>query len=66
MTEDNVLVSIGDVKKFYNEEEGATAVEYAIMASAIAAVIVVVAVAVGVKVGGLFGDANTSMTDQGM
>ncbi len=40
--------------RFFKYEEGATAVEYAIMASAIAAVIIVVVYAIGVKTDLLF------------
>jgi pilus assembly protein Flp/PilA len=42
-------------------DEGATAVEYGIMASAIAAVIVVVVIAVGAAVDNMFADLNTEM-----
>lgn len=40
-------------------EEGATAIEYAIMAAAIAGVIALTVFAVGVKVSGLFVNFNT-------
>ncbi|MDZ7666961.1 MAG: Flp family type IVb pilin [Desulfotignum sp.] len=36
---------------FFKEENGATAVEYAIMASAIAAVIITIVFVIGLKVG---------------
>ena len=44
---------------FITNEEGATAVEYAIMAAAIAAVIVAVVASVGTKVLGLFTELNS-------
>jgi pilus assembly protein Flp/PilA len=42
------------VKRFFKNEEGATAVEYGIMVAAIAAVIVVTVVALGAKVEAAF------------
>ena len=62
----NILKIIDVVKKFLFDEEGATAVEYAIMASAIAAVIVAVVLAVGTKVNSLFGAAKDAMTSNGI
>lgn len=47
--------------KCLQDDEGATAVEYAIMASAIAAVIVVVVLALGVQVTALFQGAATAL-----
>ena len=38
------------VKNFWNEEDGATAVEYGIMVAAIAAVIITVVISIGTKV----------------
>jgi len=38
------------IKKFWNEEDGATAVEYGIMVAAIAAVIITVVISIGTKV----------------
>ena len=58
------IIDVG--KKFLNDEEGATAVEYAIMASAIAAAIVAIVFTIGIKVDNLFGDTNSSMAGQGM
>jgi pilus assembly protein Flp/PilA len=46
---------------FLKEEQGATAVEYAIMAAAIAAVIITIVVLVGLKVESLFEQTNTEM-----
>ena len=42
------------VKRFFREEDGATAVEYGIMVAAIAAVIIGVVITVGEKVDGAF------------
>lgn len=61
-----MLLAIGTIKEFLYDEEGATAVEYSIMASAIAAVIVAIVFAIGIKVGNQFGGMNDSMTTQGM
>ena len=41
---------IKKIKKFFKDEEGATAVEYGIMVAAIAAVIIGVVVAVGTEI----------------
>ena len=60
------MISISAVKNFFYDERGATAVEYAIMASAIAAVIVAVVFIIGSKVNNEFGGLNDSMTSQGM
>ena len=48
---------LNKVKIFFVSEEGATAVEYAIMASAIAAVIVAIVLAIGTKTSTLFNTA---------
>lgn len=45
--------------KFFKDEEGATAVEYSLIAAAIAAVILAVVYAVGGKVNQMFTDLNT-------
>jgi pilus assembly protein Flp/PilA len=47
---------------FFKEENGATAVEYAIMVSAIAAVIIAVVFVVGGKVESLFEETNTQFS----
>jgi pilus assembly protein Flp/PilA len=41
-------------KRFGRDDEGATAIEYALMAAAIAAVIIAVVLVLGTKVSGLF------------
>lgn len=46
------------INEFINSERGATAVEYAIMASLIAAVIVVIVISLGLKVEALFNRAD--------
>ena len=46
---------IQGIKNFWNEEDGATAVEYGIMVAAIAAVIITVVISIGNNV-------NTAMT----
>lgn len=53
---------IATLKNFWNEEEGATAVEYGIMVAAIAAVIVTIVFAIGGKVNSAFTDVDTAMT----
>ena len=49
------------LRSLIQDEEGATAVEYALIAAAIAAVIVVVVLAVGGKTNNAFSSANTNM-----
>ncbi len=49
------------LEKLCNDEDGATAVEYALMVAAIAAVIVTVVFAVGVRVGNAFTDMDTKL-----
>lgn len=44
------------------DDSGASMVEYAILASLIAAVCIVVVLAVGVKTSGLFSSANSKMS----
>ncbi|HEX9014626.1 MAG TPA: Flp family type IVb pilin [Chloroflexota bacterium] len=41
------------------DREGATAVEYALMAAAIAGIIVAIVLVLGIKVSGLFDDLNS-------
>lgn len=57
---------IAAAKNFFVDEKGATAVEYAIMASAIGAVIVTVVFIIGLKVQYEFVDLKDSMANQGM
>jgi pilus assembly protein Flp/PilA len=52
---------IQSIKNFWNEEEGATAVEYGIMVAAIAAVIITVVVSIGGKVDTAFGTVDTGL-----
>ena len=49
------------LKCFINQEDGTTAVEYAIMASAIAAVIITVVLAIGLKTESSFSNFNESL-----
>ena len=49
------------MKRFFREEEGATAVEYAIMAGLIAVVIVVAVQLVGTNLNSLFESVLTGM-----
>lgn len=51
--------SLKELVKFVKGEEGATAVEYAIIGSLIAAVIVAVVTTLGTKVSSLFDKVNT-------
>ncbi len=53
---------IQKLKKFFKDEEGATAVEYGIMVAAIAAVIIGVVVAVGQSTNSAFESVNSSMS----
>jgi pilus assembly protein Flp/PilA len=50
------------VKNFWNEEHGATAVEYGIMVAAIAAVIITVVISIGGKVDNAMGTVDTGLT----
>ena len=49
------------IKKFFREDDGATAVEYGIMVAAIAAVIVTIVYAIGGKVNTAFTTVDTAM-----
>ncbi len=55
------------IKNFWNEEDGATAVEYGIMVAAIAAVIITVVISIGNNVNtamsGVDGDLTTLNTN---
>lgn len=51
------------IKRFLKNEEGATAVEYALMAAAIAGVIAVAAFLLGSETGKLFQDTTTKLQD---
>ena len=52
---------MGLLKWFFHEEEGATAVEYAIMVGLIAIVIVIAVTVVGGSLNELFESVNTEM-----
>ncbi len=49
------------VKKLWQDEEGATAVEYGLMVAAIAAIIVAVVFLLGGKVNAAFDKVNTAL-----
>jgi pilus assembly protein Flp/PilA len=49
------------IKRFFKDEEGATAVEYGLMVAAIAAVIVLVVVSLGGKVNDAFKKVDDNM-----
>ncbi len=49
------------IKRFIQEEEGVTAIEYALIAALIAAVIVLAVTALGVKVNGIFTAITTAI-----
>lgn len=49
-------------KPFGSDGDGTTAVEYALMAAAIAAVIVAIVLVLGIKVSGLFDGLNSRWT----
>lgn len=53
---------INAMKKFWNEEDGATAVEYGIMVAAIAAVIITVVISIGTKVDTAMDTVDTGLT----
>ena len=50
------------IKNFWNEEDGATAVEYGIMVAAIAAVIITVVISIGSNVNTAMDGVNTDLT----
>ena len=52
---------VQQVKNFWNDEAGATAVEYGLMVALIAAAIVISVTALGVKLDGLFTSITTSI-----
>lgn len=54
------------IARFLREEDGATMVEYAIVASLISIAAVAVILLVGEEVLGLFQGADTAMKDNGM
>lgn len=49
------------LKRFFWEEDGATAVEYGIMVAAIAAIIITVVIAVGGQTNSAFNEVKTNM-----
>lgn len=53
---------IQGIKNFWNEEDGATAVEYGIMVAAIAAVIITVVVSIGNNVNTAMSGVDTDLT----
>ena len=53
---------IQGIKNFWNEEDGATAVEYGIMVAAIAAVIITVVISIGSNVNTAMDGVNTDLT----
>jgi pilus assembly protein Flp/PilA len=50
-----------NLKNFWCEEEGATAVEYGIMVAAIAAVIITIVISIGSKTNTAFGVVDTNL-----
>ena len=53
------------VKKFWKDEEGATAVEYGVLVALIIAVAIAAVVILGGKVNDAFTDVNDAMTTAG-
>ena len=53
---------IQGIKNFWNEEDGATAVEYGIMVAAIAAVIITVVISIGNNVNTAMDGVDGSLT----
>lgn len=49
------------IKRFIQEEDGVTAIEYALIAALIAAVIVLAVTALGLKVNTIFEDITTAI-----
>ncbi|HEX9777515.1 MAG TPA: Flp family type IVb pilin [Geopsychrobacteraceae bacterium] len=54
------------IKRFFKDEEGATAVEYGIMVAAIAAVIIGIVFAIGTNVKDTFTEVDTAITNKGV
>ena len=52
---------IQGIKNFWNEEDGATAVEYGIMVAAIAAVIITVVISIGSNVNTAMSGVDTDL-----
>lgn len=52
---------VNQVMSFLNDEEGATAIEYGLLAALIAAVIIVVVGQIGVKLNTAFTTVNTNL-----
>lgn len=50
------------IRRFFRDEEGATAVEYGLMVAAIAAVIVAIVFALGQNVSNAFNSVNASLS----
>ena len=49
------------IQRFWNDEEGATAIEYGLIAGLIAVGIIVSVDAIGVKLADIFADINTKL-----
>ena len=54
--------AIESIKQFWHDEEGATAVEYALMASLIAMAIITIVSTLGGTLKNIFTNVNTSIT----
>ncbi len=52
---------VNQVMNFLNDEEGATAIEYGLLAALIAAVIIVVVGQIGIKLNTAFTTVNTNL-----
>lgn len=50
------------IKNFIQEEDGVTAIEYALIAALIAGVIIVAVTALGGNINTIFGNLNTKLT----
>lgn len=53
---------VNQVMRFVNDEEGATAIEYGLLAALIAAVIATIVGTLGATLNGVFSDINTKVS----
>lgn len=53
------------LKKFWNDERGVAAIEYAIIAAVIAVGLIAIMIAIGGKVNNKMGSVNTDLTGAG-
>ena len=56
---------VNQIKRFMNDEEGATAIEYGLLAALIAVVLIAGATAVGTSLNAKFSTISTAVTNAG-